>query len=238
MLRAAFTSRSWVAPQRHVHSRTPSGIPSRSGPAHRAHLRRGEPAVDHDQVAAVPPALVLHHAPQLPPARVADGAGQGVVAEHVPDLQVLDHDRLVLADEPSRQLVQMVTAAVGDPGVHLGGLPAGLLPVRRPLAACGRARRCASASRARSRRSWRRLVTFSPVDRVTSDVTPASTPTAASVAGPSWTVTAHSRDTCQRPAASRAAWSDGPGRKCAKGSGAPLRASSTEIFRPHMDDSV
>ena len=47
------------------------------------------------------------------------------------------------------------------------------------------------------------LVTFSPVDRVTSDVTPASTPTTASVAGPSWTDTSHNSDTCQRPAASR-----------------------------------
>ena len=63
--------------------------------------------------------------------------------------------------------------------------------------------RCARANRTRSRRSWRRLVTFSPVDNVTSDVIPASMPTTASVGGPSWTVTSHSSDTCQRPAASR-----------------------------------
>ena len=63
--------------------------------------------------------------------------------------------------------------------------------------------RCARANRTRSRRSWPGLATFSPVDNVTSDVIPASIPTTASVAGPSWTDTSHSSDTCQRPAASR-----------------------------------
>ena len=137
MLRAALTSRSWVAPQGQRPLPHVQRHPVADGPARRTHLRRREPAVDHDQVAAVPLALVLHHGPQLPPARVGDGAGQAVVAEHVADLQVLDHDRLVLADESSRELVQVVTAAVGDPGVHPGHPPAGLLPVRRPALRAG-----------------------------------------------------------------------------------------------------
>ena len=44
---------------------------------------------------------------------------------------------------------------------------------------------------------------FSPVDRVTREVIPASSPTAAVVAGASAMVSSHSRDTNQRPAASR-----------------------------------
>jgi hypothetical protein len=50
-------------------------------------------------------------------------------------------------------------------------------------------RRCASASRARSRRSCRGLAIFSPVDRVTRDVIPASTPTTVPLAG--WGSTGH-----------------------------------------------
>ena len=73
----------------------------------------------------------------------------------------------------------------------------------RDLGALRASLRCASARRFRSARSWRGLVTFSPVDRVTSDVIPASTPTTASDAGASCTVTSHSSDTCQRPASSR-----------------------------------
>ncbi|KUN89778.1 hypothetical protein AQJ66_01500 [Streptomyces bungoensis] len=63
--------------------------------------------------------------------------------------------------------------------------------------------RCARARRARSRRSCFGLATFSPVDRVTREVTPASMPTAAVVAGAGAMLSSHSRDTNQRPAASR-----------------------------------
>ena len=104
-----------------------------------------------------------------------------VVAEHVADLQVLDHDRLVLADEPSRQLVQVVAAPVGDPGVHPGDLAGGPSPGSPTRAACGPAPVAPGRAGPGRARSWRGLVTFSPVDRVTSDVTPASTPTTASV---------------------------------------------------------
>ena len=45
-------------------------------------------------------------------------AGQGGVADHVADGQVLDDHRLVLADDPRGQFVEHVPAPVGDPGVH------------------------------------------------------------------------------------------------------------------------
>jgi hypothetical protein len=64
-------------------------------------------------------------------------------------------------------------------------------------------RRRASASRARSRRSCLGLVIFSPVDRVTRDVIPASIP-AAEVAGGSASTGQSTRiEMCHRPAASR-----------------------------------
>jgi hypothetical protein len=89
----------------------------RQPPAPRARLGRRIPAIDHDKVPPVPVALVLQHDPQLPPGRVGDGAGQVMVADQVPHAQVLDHDRLVIADEPGRELAQEISAAVGDPGM-------------------------------------------------------------------------------------------------------------------------
>ena len=51
-------------------------------PARRAGLGRRVPAVDHDQVAAVPLAFVLKLAAELAPAAVGDGPGQVPVADH------------------------------------------------------------------------------------------------------------------------------------------------------------
>src|ERR1017187_535326 len=81
--------------------------------------------------------------------------------------------------------------------------------LRRALSAfavhswCGPARRCPSASRARSRRSCRGLSIFSPVERVTRDVISASMPTTQWLAGSGSTAHWHSSDTNQRPAGSR-----------------------------------
>src|SRR5690606_12294399 len=88
--------------------------PVPQGAAGGAQFGGGEPAVDRDHFTAVPSGLVLQHAPEFRPGRVADGAGQAAVLHHVPNGEVLDHDRLVLTNEPSGQLVQVVTPAVGD----------------------------------------------------------------------------------------------------------------------------
>ncbi|OLT27244.1 hypothetical protein BJF79_01020 [Actinomadura sp. CNU-125] len=69
---------------------------------------------------------------------------------------------------------------------------------------CFRARFfCALARRSRSRRSCRGLATFSPVDNVTSEVTPASRPMALSDGSSRVIVSSHRMDTNHRPAASR-----------------------------------
>jgi hypothetical protein len=48
-----------------------------------------------------------------------------VVADQTSHIQILEHDRLVLANEPSRKLVQVISAPVcyprvdaRDPGTH------------------------------------------------------------------------------------------------------------------------
>jgi len=63
------------------------------------------PAVrDHD-AATGPAGFVLDLASEFAPADTGDVAGEAPVAEHPGDVQVLDHYRGVLADEPGGELV-------------------------------------------------------------------------------------------------------------------------------------
>src|ERR1700739_1127968 len=68
-------------------------------PARRAGLGRGVPAVDDDQVPAVPVAFVLELAAELGPPAVRDRAGQVPVRDHVADREVFDDDDIVVADQ-------------------------------------------------------------------------------------------------------------------------------------------
>ncbi|MBE1470168.1 hypothetical protein H4W33_009242 [Kibdelosporangium phytohabitans] len=74
-------------------------------------LGRGEPAVHH-QITSMPWGFVFQQSAELPPGRVTDGTGQAVVLDHGAHGQVLDHDRVVLTNEPSSHLVRTVTATV------------------------------------------------------------------------------------------------------------------------------
>ena len=200
---AAFTSRSWVAPQRHVQVRTFSGIPSRRAPQAEQSLEDGNQRSTTIRSRPYQAALYSSMPRQLPPGRVADGAGKRVVLDHVADGQVLDHDRLVFANEPSGQLVQVVPAPVGDPGVHPGDLAPGLVPVRRALRLLAGQQALRPGEPGTVAALVPRVGDLLPGgqrDQVI--VSPTSMPTTASVAGRRWTVTSHSRDTNQRPAAS------------------------------------
>ncbi len=104
--------------------------PALQGAAGRAQLGRGEPPVHGDHLASVPVGLVLQHGPQLGPGRVTDGTRQPPVPEHVPDGQILDHDRLVLTNESSGELVQEVPAPVGNSRVSPPDPESGLRPIR------------------------------------------------------------------------------------------------------------
>src|SRR5579864_3735576 len=108
-------------------------------PARRAGLGRGVPAVDHDQAAPVPLALVLQLAAELAPAAVRNYAGQVPVADHPGHVQVLDHDHVALADQAGAGAVQEVRPGVADLAVRAGDLEFRLLPVGRPWLAAGQA---------------------------------------------------------------------------------------------------
>lgn len=128
VMHRAAVARPLADVQRHLRPDRPAGP---------AQLGAGEPAVDHHEFAPVPGALVLQHGAQFHPRRVRDGAREPAVLQQVADGEVLDHDRLVLTDETSRQLVQEVPAPVGDPGMDAGGLHAGLGPVVGALGLAG-----------------------------------------------------------------------------------------------------
>lgn len=94
--------------------------PRGEGAACRTRFGGGKPAVDHDEFAAVPPGLVLQHAPKVVPCRVRDGSGDLPVLQRCADVRILDHDRSVLTNESSGDLVQVVTPAVGDASMNAG----------------------------------------------------------------------------------------------------------------------
>jgi hypothetical protein len=102
--------------------------------ASRADLRAGEPAVRHDQPHPGPLGFVAELAADLRPAGPGDVPGQPLVAQHPGHVQVLDHDHVVLADQPGGELVGVVAAQVRHPGVDPIGAGPGLAPpVRRRL---------------------------------------------------------------------------------------------------------
>lgn len=101
----------------------------RQGSACGTHPAAGEPAVDDDEVTPVPGALVLQHGAQFRPRSVGDGARERAVLQHIADGQVLDHDRLVLADESSGELVEKVVPAIGDPCMDPGHLASALVVI-------------------------------------------------------------------------------------------------------------
>ncbi|MCP2344778.1 hypothetical protein HD595_000900 [Nonomuraea roseoviolacea subsp. carminata] len=107
--------------------------PLKQVPAGRAGLGAGQPAVDHDQVTPVPGRLVGEHAAEGAPSAVGDGLGQCAVADHVGHGQVLDHDHVVVADQPRAGLVQEVRAGRAYLPVGAGDLGLRLAVVARPL---------------------------------------------------------------------------------------------------------
>lgn len=94
-------------------SRPGSDVQRLQGAADGAQLGEGKKQSTAITSRPVPLGSVLQQAAELGPCRIADGAGQAPVPDHVSHGQVLDHDRLVFTNEPSGQLVQAVTASVG-----------------------------------------------------------------------------------------------------------------------------
>ena len=90
---------------------------------------------------------------ELPPRRVGDGAGERAVLDHVADGQVLDHERLVFTNESSGQLVQVVAAPVGDPGVDPGDLRRALARLSEPFCLRASSRWARASARGRGARA-------------------------------------------------------------------------------------
>jgi len=87
------------------------------------------PAIDLHELASVPAALVLQLPCKLGPSGVADAPRQRPIADHPTDVEIFDDDRLVFANEPSAQLVEMVPTAVGNTGMQARQLESSLLSV-------------------------------------------------------------------------------------------------------------
>jgi hypothetical protein len=106
-------------------------------PARRAAPGRRIEAVDHDHVPPGPLRLVLDHAAEGTPAAVRDALRQGVVADHVPDGEVLQHDQVVVAHELGAGPVQEIGAGVADFPMGAGDLRLRLGPVLAAFLAAG-----------------------------------------------------------------------------------------------------
>lgn len=82
--------------------------------AARTDLGRGEPRVGLDQLPPVEFTFIFELSDELAPSGVPDRFRQAAMLHHLPRLQRLDHDDLVLVDDASRQLVEEVVPSVLD----------------------------------------------------------------------------------------------------------------------------
>jgi hypothetical protein len=151
--------------------------------------------------------------------------------DHVPHGQILDHERLVFPHESSTQLVQMVTAAVTDPGMDPSDPGPGLGPVPGTLVLAGQ--RTLGTSEPDPLDAFvTGLATCSPVDGVIRWRSPTSIPTAAVAAGIGAGTSWQRRDTNQRPAPSRDTVTlDG---RCPSGSGRDHTMSNGRVISARM----
>ena len=96
-----------------------NGIDSDLVPAACAGFGAGEPLVDFDQMLALVFCLVRQLLNQAAPARIGNVLGQLAVFQHVFDFQGLDHHRLVIVNELSRQVVLEVSTGIRQTLVRL-----------------------------------------------------------------------------------------------------------------------
>lgn len=101
-------------------------------PAIGAGLRGREPAVDLDHGFAVPLGLFFDHADGRSDGCVVQRAGKAVVLGHAAQVEVFDADHIETGNEIGAQLVQRITAAVGNLLVDAGNMTLDFLA---PLAA-------------------------------------------------------------------------------------------------------
>ena len=104
-----------------------------------AGLRGRKPAVDLDHGFAVPRGLLLDHADGRSDGCVVQRAGQVVVFNHAAQVEVFDADHIETGNEIGAQLVQRITAAVGNLLVDAGNMTLDFLASLAALRSTGKA---------------------------------------------------------------------------------------------------
>jgi hypothetical protein len=91
---------TWASPVAHTERQALDDV-STSG----ACLTTGIEAIDLDQLSTVPHTFVRKESQEHAPSGVRDYSGEAVVAYHSSDVQILDYDHLIFANESSGNLV-------------------------------------------------------------------------------------------------------------------------------------
>jgi len=115
---------AWASPVAHVERQELDDVATS-----RAGLAAGIEAVDLHELPAVPGALVRQEGQEHAPSSVRDNSGEAVVADHSSDVQILDDDHLVFANDSCRELMQLVAATVSHLGMETSELDLSLVPV-------------------------------------------------------------------------------------------------------------
>lgn len=115
---------AWASPVAHVEGKTLDDVAA-SGACFAARVE----SIYLYEFSTIPGALVREEGQKHVPSGVRDNSGEAVVADHPGDVQILDYDHLVLANESSGKLVHLVAATVGHLGVETSELDASFVPV-------------------------------------------------------------------------------------------------------------
>jgi hypothetical protein len=98
-------------------------------PAQRAAFGTGIELVNRHDGTPIPGRLVLKLSDQFSPTHIGYRLCQRVMLEHILDVQRLDTDHLIIADESSRQFVQEITPSISNAGIDTSDPLAGLLSI-------------------------------------------------------------------------------------------------------------
>jgi len=144
-------------------------------PAVGASFRTGEPSVNLEKSTTVPLALVLQLSDQLSPRAIVNSKGQLVILDQILHCQILNRNRLVLADQLSGELVKKIFSRISNFLMHFSHFESRFLSIERAFLFATQSF-AALLSWARLALNPLGLVTFVPSLRATKLVIPKSTP--------------------------------------------------------------
>src|SRR6266568_2235650 len=100
-------------------------------------LRGGIPLINFDKGTSIPLSFVFELPYKLTPSHITNGFREGVVFDHILDVQTLDAYDLVLTYDLCRELVLIITPSISNPGVDTSYFQLCLAPVLRALLLLG-----------------------------------------------------------------------------------------------------